>query len=241
MSFVVVLVEPEFEFNIGMSARVMKNFEFNELRLVRPKAKIGERAKMFAKHAKEILENAEKFESLNEATKDCELVVAMTSQISRFRKKLKNCISLRELSKKIGKEKVALVFGGEGNGLNEKDIRGADLVVTIPANSQYPVLNLSHAVGVVCYSLYKKKFSLYKPAPKWKRELIEKKLKKIVRKLDAVRNKSKVPRAFTHMMERSRIADDEANAILAALSPIEELTESQIQEHTHDAHNLASN
>ena len=57
--FRIVLVGPEYEINLGSCARLMKNFDFGELWLVSPKADIhGREAIKYAKHSKEILENA---------------------------------------------------------------------------------------------------------------------------------------------------------------------------------------
>ena len=57
--FRIILVEPEYEINLGACARLMKNFDFPELWLVNPKADVkGKEAVKFAKHSKEVLENA---------------------------------------------------------------------------------------------------------------------------------------------------------------------------------------
>jgi len=50
----VVLVEPEFPINIGSVARVMANFGFDNLYLVKPKA-LDDTAYMFAEQASQYL------------------------------------------------------------------------------------------------------------------------------------------------------------------------------------------
>ena len=44
MEQVVVLVGPEYDLNVGMVARVMKNFGLEELRLVKPACPLGRKA-----------------------------------------------------------------------------------------------------------------------------------------------------------------------------------------------------
>jgi tRNA C32,U32 (ribose-2'-O)-methylase TrmJ len=50
--------------------------------------------------------------------------------------------------------KSALVFGPEGKGLLNDQLRLCDLLVTIPTWEGYPILNLSHAVSILCFSWF---------------------------------------------------------------------------------------
>jgi tRNA C32,U32 (ribose-2'-O)-methylase TrmJ len=52
------------------------------------------------------------------------------------------------------KGRVALVFGPEGKGLVNNQLRACDLLVTIPTWEGYPILNLSHAVAILCYAWF---------------------------------------------------------------------------------------
>jgi TrmH family RNA methyltransferase len=49
---------------------------------------------------------------------------------------------------------IGLVFGREDFGLYNEEIAACDLMVKIPSSTSYPALNLSHAVGIVLYTLY---------------------------------------------------------------------------------------
>jgi TrmH family RNA methyltransferase len=49
--------------------------------------------------------------------------------------------------------RISILFGRENWGLNNEEVRRCDMICTIPTSDQYPILNLSHAVGVVCYEL----------------------------------------------------------------------------------------
>ena len=226
----VVLVEPEYQINVGMAARALKNFGCRDLALVRPRAKPGFTTKMFAKHAENVLAEAKTFKSLREAVKGCGVVVGTTAATERFAHRLKNCVSARELPKKIrGRGRVALVFGSEATGLREEDICACDLVATIPSAAEQPVLNLSHAVAVLLYELYSSQagenlFFETAAAHKLKRleQMFAEALAEANRAPDGrrVHDERKVATAFRRALERSEIADDEAQALFAGLSKI---------------------
>jgi TrmH family RNA methyltransferase len=48
---------------------------------------------------------------------------------------------------------VAVLFGRENWGLANEELKRANLICTIPTSEVYPILNLSHAVGILCYEL----------------------------------------------------------------------------------------
>jgi tRNA/rRNA methyltransferase len=50
---------------------------------------------------------------------------------------------------------VAVLFGNEDSGLTDEELSLCDLAVTIPAAPELPSLNLSHAVQVICYEIYR--------------------------------------------------------------------------------------
>ena len=52
---------------------------------------------------------------------------------------------------KVKRKKIALIFGREGDGLYNKEIKKFDMMVTIPSSTKYSTLNLSHSVGIVLY------------------------------------------------------------------------------------------
>jgi TrmH family RNA methyltransferase len=49
--------------------------------------------------------------------------------------------------------RIAILFGRENWGLNNEEIIRSDVICTIPSVKEYPILNLSHAVGIICYEL----------------------------------------------------------------------------------------
>jgi tRNA/rRNA methyltransferase len=151
----VVLVGPLHEGNVGFAARAMKNFGFSDLVLVDP-CPLGELARACAMHAGDVLEKARTV-SLEEVFSDYPLVVATTGGLTKsvcrsMRMPYYTPGEIRDQIKDI-RGKVAILFGRENRGLSNEEVRRCDLICTIPASPGYPILNISHAVGIVCYEL----------------------------------------------------------------------------------------
>ncbi|MGC9444722.1 MAG: RNA methyltransferase [Candidatus Methanospirareceae archaeon] len=156
----VILVEPKLEENIGAVARVLKNFGFSELYLVNPPAR-SEKMFWVASHAEDVLRASTVVSSLDDAIAGSTLVVGTTAKtgISANRHLRRPLFAPRELVAKLadgcgGEGVLALLFGPEDRGLLNEELVHCDLLVSIPANPAYPVLNLSHAVAIVLYELY---------------------------------------------------------------------------------------
>ncbi|MDD1719560.1 MAG: RNA methyltransferase [Methanoregulaceae archaeon] len=149
----IVLVEPLHEGNVGAVARVMKNFGFSRLVLVDP-CPIGDDAIARAAHARDVLESAERC-SLKEVLSRSSLSVATTGEVS-----MSVCRSVRmpyftprELRPHIEdiEGTISFLFGRENFGLSNEEIAESDIICTIPTSAAYPILNISHAVAIVCY------------------------------------------------------------------------------------------
>ena len=64
--------------------------------------------------------------------------------------------SVKELPDLIKeREKPALIFGRENYGLYREELALCEATITIPTNPKFPILNLSHAVGIVLYEIYR--------------------------------------------------------------------------------------
>jgi tRNA/rRNA methyltransferase len=154
---VVVLVETQLGENIGAAARAMANFGLARLRLVKPKQGWpNERAVVMAAGADRILDNAELFETLEEAVADCSFVLATTA---RNHDQAKPIVSAEQAASEMGPrvaagETVALVFGRERNGLENHEVGMADRIVTLPVNPAFASLNLAQAVVIVGYEWF---------------------------------------------------------------------------------------
>jgi TrmH family RNA methyltransferase len=151
----IVLVSPLYEGNVGFAARVMKNFGFTRLVLIDP-CPIGDEALMRAAHARDVLERAERL-TFEEVCSRSSIVIATTGEVSKsvcnpMRMPYFSPNEIRNLVEDIDGN-IAILFGRENWGLNNEEIQKSDIICTIPSSKEYPILNLSHAVGIVCYEL----------------------------------------------------------------------------------------
>jgi tRNA/rRNA methyltransferase len=221
--FRVVLVSPEYELNVGAVARAMKNFGFFELCVVAPKCDIrGFDAIKYSKHAREVLEGAKVVKTLSAATKGCKFAVGTTGVLYRhWDKTFRTPLSLRKLREVMGKNiegRVALVFGSEGVGLSEKHISACDYIVTIPANKEYPILNLSHAVAIVLYELSNLPVLGFTPAGEGEKEALIASFGLLADYFsNEMRNPRKVKIAFRRMAGKAMLTDKECVSILGVL------------------------
>ena len=155
----VILVEPETPGNIGAIARVMKNFEFNDLVLINPKCKhLSKEALDRATHAKSILKKA-KVRKINHI-KTFDYLIATTAKLGTDYNIPRSPITPEQLADKLSKLspklEIGLLIGREGAGLSNKEISKCDFIVTIPSSKKYPTLNVSHAASIILYEIFKK-------------------------------------------------------------------------------------
>jgi len=163
----IVLVEPLYEGNVGFAARVMKNFGFTRLVLINP-CKLGEESKGRASHAQDVLKNAEVC-TIEDVFARSNIVIATTGTVSKsvchaMRMPFYSPKELRERIKDAD-GRISILFGRENWGLNNEEVKRSDMICTIPTAEEYPILNLSHAVGVVCYELANLPLPSYPLAP----------------------------------------------------------------------------
>ena len=166
----VILDHPDEPRNIGSACRAMANNDIKKLRIVGKKSDYdAEKISVLAIHAFYIYENAEFFNSITEATEDCVLSFGTTRRRGKYRKgKLFLPEEFASLADEISgsKEnpggKVALVFGNERTGLTDSELSECTDAVTIPSSNEFGSLNLSHAVQIMCYHLFRKNNSFLK-------------------------------------------------------------------------------
>jgi len=153
----IILVEPQHPGNVGAVARVMANFGIDDLALVNG-CEINDDGFARSKSGRPILEKLKRFDTMEETLADCDIAIA-TSGIKpkgdkRWFRAPKN---VKEINKIIeGREKPALVFGRENYGLYKEELALCETTITVPTNQDYPILNLSHAVGIVLYEINRK-------------------------------------------------------------------------------------
>lgn len=152
----IILVEPENADNIGAVARAMKNMGLSALRLVKPPRGWKKKARKMAVGAVDLLEKAAVFGSLQEAIADQHSVIATSRRQGSHRGLFRPLPDMIRLLRR-GKRKFnhAVVFGRESKGLSNRDIALCDWVTTIPSSAAYPSLNLSQAVMIIGFCLFR--------------------------------------------------------------------------------------
>ncbi|ACK68957.1 RNA methyltransferase, TrmH family, group 1 [Gloeothece citriformis PCC 7424] len=150
----IILVEPAGALNVGSVARVMKNMGLKRLILVNPRCDpFSDEAKRMAVHGQDILEQLQLVNSLPQALTGCQRAIATTSRMRTLPTVLETPRDALPWLLDSG-VKGALIFGPEDRGLSNEELNYAQRFVCIPANPDYPSLNLAQAVAVCVYELY---------------------------------------------------------------------------------------
>ena len=156
---VIILIGTSHPGNLGAICRSMLNYGYDQLRLVNPTCEVDDiEARNRAKHAGSILDNCQRYSSLEESVMDCSLVVGTSGKREVGNKTVFRHFTYPwEFSQRIEvfNGKVALIFGEEGKGMSTEDLDRCDFLVTLPTWEGYPIANLSHAVNALVYELHK--------------------------------------------------------------------------------------
>lgn len=216
--YTVVFVEPESSGNIGALARVMKNFGLKELILVNPKCEIDKEAKARAKHAFDIIEKARIVKDFGKIG-NFDFVIGTTGKITPDYNEVRCAITPRELAGQA-KGKIAIVLGREGIGLTNDELALCDIVVHIPTDPRYPVMNITHAAAIIFYELFSANKEVGEKASKREKEVLLDYFDGILNDLPAIRDKKKVGKIFRNIVNRSRIAGKEAHTLAGVLNEI---------------------
>jgi TrmH family RNA methyltransferase len=150
----IVLVSPRNPLNIGAAARAISNFGFSHLRLVNP-YDVAFREARSAVGASHILASTEEFKTVAEAVADCSLVVGTSAAA---RRDLQHSVRRLEyggrlIRKRLGSERVALLFGSEKFGLSNEDMAHCHWLMRAPSREGHGSMNLGQAVAVCLYEL----------------------------------------------------------------------------------------
>lgn len=151
----IVLVEPDHPGNIGGACRALKTMGLTDLRIVGPRRFPDPQAQWRAAGAQDVLEAATVHETLAPAIDDCHCVVGTSTRSRTIPWPVVSASGLAQQVLKLpDDQRVAILFGRETNGLHNEELQRCDLHLQIPANPDYPSLNLAMAVQVVCYELF---------------------------------------------------------------------------------------
>lgn len=154
----VILHEPEVAGNVGAVARLMSNFGFSKLVIINPKCDIKSlEAEGRAKHARFILKNASV--ASEQILDSFDTLIGTTGRVGTDFNIPRSPLTPEQAAQLVQnvmkkKHSMGILFGSEGHGLSNELIKKCDFTITIPANTKYQTLNLSHSVGIILYELF---------------------------------------------------------------------------------------
>ena len=153
----IVIVDTIHPGNIGSVARAMKTMGLSKLSLVNPRVFPSDDAIALAGNATEVLDNAKIFDSIDEAIKDSTFVYATSSRNRSIQWPTINASeAAKEICNQVESDKeVSIIFGKEDRGLTNDELELANTLIEIPANPEYPVLNLAMSAQIIAYEILK--------------------------------------------------------------------------------------
>ena len=153
----IVLVDTIHPGNIGSVARAMKTMGLSRLSLVNPRVFPSGDSTALAGNATDVLEDAQIFSSIKEAIKDSTFVYATSSRDRTIQWPIMNASSAaKKICDEVSSEKeISIIFGKEDRGLTNTELEFANNLIEIPANPEYPVLNLAMSAQIISYEIFK--------------------------------------------------------------------------------------
>ena len=152
----IVLVETSHPGNIGSVARAMKNMGLSRLALINPKKFPHDEAIALAGNAGDVLEQAQVFSSIEEAVKNSKIIFATSARERTIEWPVASVKDAAQEINQLAAEniEVSILFGREDRGLTNEELQLSNKHLIIPADPEYPVLNIAMSTQVVCYELY---------------------------------------------------------------------------------------
>ena len=153
----IVLVDTIHPGNIGSVARAMKTMGLKRLSLVNPRVFPSGESNALAGNATDVLENAKIFTSIKDAIMDSTFVYATSSRDRSIQWPLMDAeTAAKDICEEVGsKKEVSIIFGKEDRGLTNDELELANKLIEIPANPEYPVLNLAMSAQIISYEILK--------------------------------------------------------------------------------------
>ncbi|MCI1207950.1 MAG: RNA methyltransferase [Treponema sp.] len=222
----ILLDRPEESRNIGAACRAMANNGIEHLRIVGKRDDYDDtKVRILAIHAAALWEQAEFYVSITEATADCVLSAGTTRRRGKNRKG--KLLYPEEFSKKAsaitgdasgGGGKIAIVFGNERTGLTDSEMQECMIGVTIPSCKKFASLNLSHAVQIICYHLFREKNSGMTGYSPITLKRLQETVTTITEKLEevgffSVTGKPEMKNFWTGILSRAALSEGEAKYI----------------------------
>ena len=220
----IVFVECETPGNIGFLARTMANFGLKNLVLINPPTLTNE-AYYQATHGKYIVENAKIYPTLDDfyQSQRIDFKVATTGMAGGSYNLSRIPLKPEELGKSMNvSNKIAILFGREGDGLSNDEIGDCDICVSIPTDPTYPIMNISHAAAIIFYELFKNKHEFgvegLNESGELEKEYLLSDMKEIISHLDIPEHKKRNGlKTFNNIISRAFITSREAHTFKGIL------------------------
>ncbi|MCE7741164.1 MAG: TrmJ/YjtD family RNA methyltransferase [Candidatus Heimdallarchaeota archaeon] len=236
----IILVEPKIGGNIGAVARLCQNFNINKLILVAPQIDHNNNeARQRAKHSHQYLDEAEICDSLENIRDNYAFLIGTSAKAGRnynVRRQPSYPWELEEILT-VTEGKIGLVFGREDRGLSNEELLSCDFLVNIPVPAKFKVMNISHAVAVVLYEIWKllfqkeAKLTAEKSSSNLEREILFDTFKEIVEALPYEEHRKPiVNHSFTTMINRSFSTSEEIHSLIGIFKTIKDNLSSDIEE-----------
>ena len=188
-----ILVNPQLGENIGSCARALKNFGFSNLNIVAPRdGWPNTKARMTSVGAFNLIKSAKIYNNVEDAVKKFDLIFATSA---RGRDVNKKHISIINFIKTLAKNKnsnIGIMFGPEASGLSNYDLSLSNFIIQIPTSSKLTSLNLSHAVIIICYEIYRSlNFSKFKKEKVLSKLASKRSIKNLIKFLEKILDNKK--------------------------------------------------
>jgi TrmH family RNA methyltransferase len=178
-----------------------------------------------ATHGKYIVESAKIFPTLDDfyQSQRIDFKVASTGMAGGSYNLSRIPIRPEELGKSMNvSNKIAILFGREGDGLTNKEIGDCDICVSIPTDPTYPIMNISHAAAIIFYELFKNKHDYgvegINESTELEKEYLIRDMKELIDYLDIPDHKKrKGLKTFNNIISRAFITGREAHTFKGIL------------------------
>ena len=151
-----ILVNPQLGENIGSCARAIKNFGFSKLNIVSPRdGWPNTKARMTSVGAFNLIKSAKIYNNVEEAVKKFDLIFATSARSRDVNKKHISIINFIKILAKNKNSNIGIMFGAEASGLSNHNLSLSNFIIQIPTSNKLTSLNLSHAVIIICYEIYR--------------------------------------------------------------------------------------
>ena len=151
-----ILIKPQLGENIGACARSMKNFGFENLNIVSPVFSFpNHKTKVTSVGAFDVVNKTKVFKNIQDAINPFDIVISFSARKRDINKKNITINDLKNIINNNKKKNFGFMFGPEASGLSNQDLSYSNYIIQIPTMKRFKSLNLSHAVTIVCYEIFK--------------------------------------------------------------------------------------